>query len=92
MNKTPEEQKEYNLGYKEGEIIGTSYVMQIRAANYTNSESLAEKIAANVFERLNNKTVSQAFVNGFQDAMRSIERMFKDATKALKEVEDEQDT
>jgi len=89
MSKTPGETEEYNLGYKEGEIIGTNYVMQIRAANYTNSESLAEKIAANVFERLNNKTVSQAFVNGFQDAMRSIERMFKEATKALKQEQDE---
>jgi len=87
MSKTAEELEDYNLGYKEGEITGTNYVMQVRAANYANdiSLALAEKIAANVFERLNNKTVSQAFVNGFQDAMTSIRKMFEEATKALKE-------
>jgi hypothetical protein len=89
MSKTAEELEDYNLGYKEGEIAGTNYVMQIRAANYTNSESLAEKIAASVMERFNNKTVSYAFVIGFRDAMRSIVKMFEEATKALKHEQDE---
>jgi len=85
MSKTPEQLADYNLGYKEGEIAGTNYVMQIRAANYTNDESLAEEIAASVMKRFSNKTVSYAFVIGFRDAMRTIVKMFEEATEALKE-------
>jgi hypothetical protein len=87
--KTPEELAEYNLGYKEGELIGTNYVQMIRAANYANDVSLAKEIAANVMERLENKTVSHSFVSGFWDAICSIRNLFEEATKALKEKQNE---